>query len=98
MLYNAPSPDLLQAMIEEGTAAEALVSSDIFNRVVNDLVQLHTSRMLCAPVGAAGIEERERNHALHVALTEIVQELRSRALSGQQALETLQEVNDERDD
>ena len=92
MLYNAPSPDMLQAMIEEGAAASAVLSSTAFMKVVDDLTHLHTARILSAPVGASGTDERERNHALHVALTEIVQELMARRASGQQAEEALQEA------
>ena len=91
MFQNVPTPDQLQGMIEEGTAASAVLSLPTFLRVVDDLTHLHTARILTAPVGAAGLEERERNHALHVALTEIVQELIARRAAGEQAQQELED-------
>lgn len=66
-------------------------------RVVDDLTNLHTARILNAPVGTAGHEERERNHALHVALTEIVQELVARDAAGHQAEENLKDIQSDDD-
>ena len=96
MLPPAPSPDFLAAKIEEGAACAAVLSLPAFARVVDDLTNLHTARILAAPVGEAGREERERNHALHTALTEIVQELLMRREVGAQAEEAL--AQDEDDD
>ena len=95
MLYNSPSPDELQATIEEGIAAAAVLSSPAFCRVLDDLTNMHIARMLAAPVGAAGQEERERNHALQAALTEITQELMARKAVGEQAQERLHEVDND---
>lgn len=78
-------------MIAEGDAAAAVLSMPAFNAVVDSLTTLHTARILSSPVGPSGAAERERNHALHVALTEIVQELISRRSSGEQAAEALNE-------
>lgn len=78
-------------MIEEGAAASAVLSLPAFLRVVDDLTTLHTARMMASPVGSAGAEERERNHALHVALTEIVQELIARKDIGAQAQQDLED-------
>lgn len=91
MWRQQPNTDQLAALIEEGQAASALLESPFFLRVVNDLTNMHTARLLASPVGPAGVAEREANHALQVALTEIVQELMARKASGEQAAEALEE-------
>lgn len=94
-MFDEPTADEIQATIEMGSAAKALLDSLTFAQVVNDLTNTHVSAMLSTPVGETGRVERERHHALHNALSEIVVALKTREFAGEQAQQALQEPVDE---
>lgn len=75
----------VQAVIDRGTAAGALVASPLFADAMNDIANFHTVAMLSAPEGPDGVAVREHHHRMILAARELVDQLNGYVLAGSEA-------------
>jgi hypothetical protein len=90
--------DAAQEVIQRGRQAADLLANEAFNRIVNDLTEAHLARLCAAPPGAKGADERDYNHLLQYALTEIVASLQGEAATGEAMQHALEESSDDDSD
>jgi hypothetical protein len=87
--------DEWQRVIDSGRAAQELLDSEGFQRVVDDLTSLHLAGLVASKPGVSGQEAREYHHLMQYALTELVQELSMRAAAGQSLEQHIKDIEEQ---
>lgn len=83
----------IQEIIRTGEQAKALLESEAFNSVLNELYDVWKTELFGTDPSAK--ERREQLYNLHLALQHVHVAVASMAASGQQALEALETEQEE---